>query len=63
MSFFRELYSLYQLAGPKSVQLIRDAYRADKYIAAFSQKDPDIEEPGPGDLHLTGTRRTDSKTA
>ena len=43
------------IGRPKSVQLIRDAYRADKYIATFSQKDPDIEEPAPGDLHSTGT--------
>ena len=43
------------IGRPKSVQLIRDAYRSDKYIATFSQKDPDIEEPAPGDLHSTGT--------
>jgi ATP-dependent Lon protease len=39
----------------KSVQLIKDAYRADKQIATFAQKDPDIDEPAPGDLHITGT--------
>jgi ATP-dependent Lon protease len=43
------------IGRPKSVQLIRDAYRADKYIATFAQKDPAIEEPEPGDMHLTGT--------
>jgi len=43
------------IGRPKSVQLIRDAYRADKYIATFSQRDADIEEPAPGDLHSTGT--------
>ena len=43
------------IGRPKSVQLIRDAYRADKYIATFAQKDPAVEEPEPGDMHLTGT--------
>lgn len=43
------------IGRPKSIQLIRDAYRSDKYIATFSQKDPDIEEPAPGDMHSTGT--------
>jgi ATP-dependent Lon protease len=43
------------IGRPKSVQLIRDAYRADKYIATFSQKDPAVEEPDPADMHLTGT--------
>jgi ATP-dependent Lon protease len=39
----------------KSVQLIRDAYRADKQIVTFAQKDPDVDEPVPADLHTTGT--------
>ncbi len=39
----------------KSVQLIRDAYRADKQIVTFAQKDSDIDEPVPADLHITGT--------
>ena len=39
----------------KSVQLIRDAYQADKQIVTFAQKDPDVDEPVPADLHITGT--------
>lgn len=39
----------------KSVQLIRDAYRADKQIVTFAQKDPDVDEPVAADLHVTGT--------
>jgi len=39
----------------KSVQLIRDAYRADKQIVTFAQKDSEVDEPVPSDLHITGT--------
>ncbi|MFO7575840.1 MAG: endopeptidase La [Bacteroidales bacterium] len=39
----------------KSIQLIKDAYRADKQIVTFAQKDPDVDEPVPTDLHITGT--------
>lgn len=39
----------------KSVQLIRDAYRADKQIVTFAQKDSEVDEPVPADLHITGT--------
>lgn len=43
------------IGRPKSVQLIREAYRSDKQIATFAQKDPDVDDPSPSDLHSTGT--------
>lgn len=43
------------IGRPKSVQLIRDAYRAGKLISTFAQKDSDIDDPLPGDLFVNGT--------
>lgn len=43
------------IARPRSIQLIRDAYRTEKIVAAVAQKDPDTESPGFGDLHSIGT--------
>jgi ATP-dependent Lon protease len=40
---------------PPSNQLIREAYRTGKIVAAVAQKDPDTENPGFGDLHTIGT--------
>ena len=43
------------IGRPKSIQLIKDAYRTDKIVGTVAQKDPDIENPGFGDLHQVGT--------
>ncbi|MDR2887157.1 MAG: endopeptidase La [Bacteroidales bacterium] len=43
------------IGRPKSIQLIKDVYRADKVIGTVAQKDPDMENPGFSDLHATGT--------
>ncbi len=43
------------IARPRSIQLIRDAYRTDKIVATVAQKDPDIENPAYEDLHTVGT--------
>ncbi|MGB4292162.1 MAG: endopeptidase La [Bacteroidales bacterium] len=43
------------IARPRSIQLIRDAYRNDKIVATVAQKDPDIENPAYEDLHTVGT--------
>jgi len=43
------------IGRPKSVQLIKDAYRTEKQIATFAQRDPDTDDPAPADLHPTGT--------
>jgi len=43
------------IARPRSIQLIRDAYRLDKIVATVAQKDPDIENPVFDDLHKVGT--------
>jgi len=43
------------IARPRSIQLIRDAYRTDKIVATVAQKDPDIENPAFEDLHTVGT--------
>jgi ATP-dependent Lon protease len=43
------------IGRPKSIQLIRDAYRTDKIVGTVAQKDPDMENPGYDDLHRVGT--------
>lgn len=43
------------IGRPRSIQLIKDAYRADKIVGTVAQKDPDIENPEYGDLHNVGT--------
>ena len=43
------------IGRPKSIQLIKDAYRSDKIVGTVAQKDPDMENPGFGDLHNVGT--------
>jgi ATP-dependent Lon protease len=43
------------IGRPKSIQLIKDAYRNDKIVGTVAQKDPDIENPDFQDLHSVGT--------
>jgi ATP-dependent Lon protease len=43
------------IGRPKSIQLIKDAYRNDKIVGTVAQKDPDIENPEFQDLHVIGT--------
>lgn len=43
------------IGRPKSIQLIKDAYRTDKIVGTVAQKDPDIENPLYSDLHTVGT--------
>lgn len=43
------------IGRPKSIQLIKDAYRTDKIIGTVAQKDPDMENPLFKDLHPVGT--------
>ncbi|MGA1976252.1 MAG: endopeptidase La [Bacteroidales bacterium] len=43
------------IGRPRSVQLIKEAYRSDKIVGTVAQKDPDQENPGFGDLHSIGT--------
>ncbi len=43
------------IGRPKSIQLIKDAYRNDKIVGTVAQKDPDVENPQFQDLHLIGT--------
>jgi ATP-dependent Lon protease len=43
------------IGRPKSIQLIKDAYRNDKIVGTVAQKDPDIENPSFQDLHSVGT--------
>ncbi len=42
----------------KSIQLVRDAYGAKRAIGVVAQKDPEIEDPGDGDLFRIGTVAT-----
>jgi ATP-dependent Lon protease len=43
------------IGRPRSIQLIKDAYRYDKIVGTVAQKDPDIENPGFSDLQSIGT--------
>jgi ATP-dependent Lon protease len=43
------------IGRPRSVQLIKDAYRTDKIVGTVAQKDPDSENPLFEDLHNIGT--------
>ncbi|MBN1107922.1 MAG: endopeptidase La [Bacteroidales bacterium] len=43
------------IGRPKSIQLVKDAYRTDKIVGTVAQKDPDLENPGFNDLHRVGT--------
>lgn len=43
------------IGRPKSIQLIKDAYRSDKIVGTVAQKDPDMENPEFSDLHNVGT--------
>ena len=43
------------IGRPKSIQLIKDAYRNDKIVGTIAQMDPDIENPKFQDLHSIGT--------
>jgi ATP-dependent Lon protease len=43
------------IGRPRSIQLIKDAYRADKIVGTVAQKDPDTENPSYSDLHTVGT--------
>ena len=43
------------IGRPRSIQLIKDAYRNGKIVGTVAQKDPDIENPKFLDLHSVGT--------
>jgi ATP-dependent Lon protease len=42
----------------KSIRLLQDAYKGNKTIGVLSQRDANIEEPGPDDLNKIGTVAT-----
>lgn len=42
----------------KSIRLVDEAMSKDKMIAIITQKNPDIEDPGPEDLYTVGTVAT-----
>ena len=43
------------IGRPRSIQLIKDAYRTDKIVGTVAQRNPDTENPGFEDLHTVGT--------
>lgn len=43
------------IGRPKSIQLIKDAYRSNKIVGTVAQKDPDTENPDFQELHTVGT--------
>lgn len=40
---------------PKSIQLVREAYRGNKLVAAVAQLDAEVDDPQIHDLNVTGT--------
>ncbi len=51
------------IGRPKSIQLIKDAYRNDKIVGTVAQKDPDTENPEFKDLAYCRHYRSDSQAA
>lgn len=43
------------IGRPRSIQLIKEAYRNDKIVGTVAQKDPETENPDFQDLHRVGT--------
>jgi ATP-dependent Lon protease len=43
------------IGRPRSIQLIKDAYKTDKIVGTVAQRDPDIENPSYEELHNVGT--------
>jgi ATP-dependent Lon protease len=43
------------IGRPKSIQLIKDAYRNDKIVGTVAQTDPETENPNYNELHAIGT--------
>ncbi len=43
------------IGRPRSVQLIKEAYRTDKIVGTVAQKDPEIDNPSFDELHTVGT--------
>src|SRR5512133_1774125 len=43
------------IGRPKSIQLIKDAYRNNKIVGTVAQKDPETDNPQFADLHNIGT--------
>jgi ATP-dependent Lon protease len=43
------------IGRPRSIQLIKEAYKTDKIVGTVAQKDPDIENPSFEELHNVGT--------
>ncbi|MGQ9691891.1 MAG: endopeptidase La [Thermaceae bacterium] len=39
---------------PKSKKAVEEALRADRFIFLVTQKDPEVDDPGPGDLYAYG---------
>jgi ATP-dependent Lon protease len=40
---------------PRSIRLVDDVNGPKRYVGLFSAKDPELEQPAPGDLHSVGT--------
>jgi ATP-dependent Lon protease len=40
---------------PRSIQLVDDVMRGNRMLALVAQRDDNVEQPGPGDLHGIGT--------
>jgi len=40
---------------PRSIQLVDDIMAGDRLVGLFASKDPELETPGPDDIHTVGT--------
>ncbi|MBC8098177.1 MAG: endopeptidase La, partial [Armatimonadetes bacterium] len=43
------------VAQPRSVKLIDDVVGSNRFVGLFASKDPDLETPGPDQIHTVGT--------
>ena len=43
------------IGQPRSVQLVDEVMRGNRMLALVAQRDDDVEQPGPDDLHRVGT--------
>jgi ATP-dependent Lon protease len=46
------------VAQPRSVKLVDDVVGGNRYVGLFASKDPELETPGPDQVHTVGTLAT-----
>ena len=54
-NLFPQISNPISVGRPKSLRLVHEAYENDLLIGVLAQKDPSVDDPGPGDLFRIGT--------